>query len=304
MAGQVVYQSTVQSNFKEVLDNIVDDDTDGIEANLDMKKYFDVGSMKDAYVDDLEMGGPGLVSEKVEGSELTMGALREGVTTRYLARTYGMKMLISEEAKEDSKYPEVLKLAARLKLSLYLTVEYDAASVPARGWNSAYVGGDGVSLFSSAHALPNGGTFSNDMATPMTPSVQAIVVARAITLKYPGHNGLIMGNDIKKVCFPTEQWGSWKGILGSEKDPTAGNFTQINVIKDMSIEQVPIRRWTNTTSNFFFITDADNGLKWKWRRKPSSKTWVDNDQEVEKYGISARWARLWSDPRCVLGSQA
>jgi hypothetical protein len=87
-------------------------------------------------------------------------------------------------------------------------------------------------------------------------------------------------------------------------DPAAGNFAKINVIKKLGIEAVPIKRWTNTTSNYFFITEAPDGLKWKWRRRPKSKTWVDNDQEIEKYGISARWARLWSDPRGVLGVQA
>jgi hypothetical protein len=304
MAGNPVFQSTVYQNFKLVLDNIVDDDHDGIESSIDMPKYFDVGSMGDAYVDDLEMGGTGLAALKPEGSELAASEIKEGVKTRYTARTYGMKILISDEAKEDSKYPEVLKLAKRLKLSLYLTVDYDAAAVPARGWNSSYPGGDGVALFSSSHTLPNGGTWSNDMATPLSPSVQAIVVARAMSMKYPGHNGLIMGFDLKKVCFPTEQWGMWDGILGSAMDPAAGNFAKINVAKKLGIEPVAIKRWTNTTSNYFFITEAPDGLKWKWRRKPKSKTWVDNDQEIEKYGISARWARLWSDPRGVLGVQA
>ncbi len=304
MAGTVVFQSTVASNLKEVLDNIVDDDTDGVEAKMDMPKYFEVGSMKDAYVDDLEMGGPSLVALKPEGSELTLGSLREGVLTRYLARTYGMKMIVSDEAKEDSKYPEVLKLARRLKLSMYLTVDYDAAAVPARGWNTSYPIGDGLPLFSASHTLPNGGTFSNTMATPMTPSVQAVIVARAQAMKFAGHNGLIMGQDLEAVCFPQEQWGLWGGICGSEKRPDAGNFAEINVVKTMSLKQVPIRRWTNTTTNYFFTTDAPDGLKWKWRRKPKSKTWVDNDQEVEKFGISARWDRGCSDPRGVLGVQA
>lgn len=304
MAGNVVYQSTVASNLKEVLDVIVDDKTDGLEGGLVMPKYFDVGTMKDAYVDDLEVGGTGLASEKPEGSELSLGQLREGAKTRYLARTYGQKMIVSEEAKEDYKYPEVLKLAQRLKRAVYKTVEYDAATVPARGWNTSYVGGDQVCLFSASHTLPGGGTFSNTMATPMTPSVQAVIVARASALKLPGHDGLIDGYDLKKVAFPTEQWGVWDGIVGSEKRPDAGNFAEVNVVYKMNIEPVPIKYWTNTTTNFFFITDAEDGLKWKWRRKPRSKTWVDNDQEVEKFGISARWSRLWSDPRGVYGVQA
>lgn len=304
MAGNPVFQSTVYQNFKLVLDNIVDDEHDGIESAIDMPKYYEVGTMGDAYVDDLEMGGTGLAALKPEGAELAPSEIKEGVKSRYTARTYGLKILISDEAKEDSKYPEVLKLAKRLKLSLYLTVDYTAALVPARGWNSSYPGADGVSLFSSSHTLPNGGTWSNDMATPLSPSVQAVTVARSMSMKFPGHNGLIMGFDLKAVCFPTEQWNIWKYVLGSEMDPAAGNFAKINVVKPLGLEQVPIKRWTNTTTNFFFRTEAPDGMKWKWRRRPSSKTWVDNDQEIEKYAISARWANGWSDARAVLGSQA
>ena len=57
-----VFQSTVYQNFKLVLENIVDDEHDGIESSIDMPKYFEVGSMSDAYVDDLEMGGTGLAA--------------------------------------------------------------------------------------------------------------------------------------------------------------------------------------------------------------------------------------------------
>jgi hypothetical protein len=304
MAGNVIYQSTVASNLKEVLDQIVDDKMDGLEEQLQIKQYFDVSGMKDAYEDDLEMGGPALASEKTEGAEMTLGSLKEGVITRYIARTFGMKMIISDEAKEDSKYPEVINLFKRLKLSLYLTADYDGAAVPARGWNSSYVGADGVSLFNSAHTLPNGGTWSNTMATPMSPSVQAVIVAKAVVAKYTGHNGLIMGQDLEKVCFPSEQWGVWEGITGSDKRPDLGNFAEINVVKPLRLQCVEIKRWTNTTTNYFFKTNAPNGLRWKWRRRPRLKTWLDNDQEVEKAGISARWDRRWTDPRGVFGVQA
>ena len=68
----------------------------------------------------------------------------------------------------------------------------------------------------------------------------------------------------------------------------------------LGLEGVPVKYWTNTTTNWGLISAVDNGFKFKWRRKPRSRSWVDNDQEIMKYGISARWARGWSDPRCIL----
>ena len=47
------------------------------------------------------------------------------------------------------------------------TKQVKAAAVLNNGFNSAYVGGDGVALFSTAHPLVNGGTNSN------TPTTQA-----------------------------------------------------------------------------------------------------------------------------------
>lgn len=302
MSGNVIYQTTVASNLKETLDEIVDDKTDGLESGLVMPQYFEEASMSDAFVDDLEVGGPGMVPLKPEGTELELGSLREGVKYRVWARTYGMKMMISDEAKEDYKYPEVIKLARRLKRALYKTVEYEAAVFVARGWDTNYPMGDGVPIFSASHPLPNGGVFSNNL-TPVAPSHSALVAHRAAALKLPGHDGFIEGYDIKKVVFPQEQWGTWDQILGSSMEPVLTNFAAISVVKKLGIKPVAVKYWTNTTSNYFYITEAEDGLKWRWRRKPKSKTWVDNDQEVEKYGISARWGQGISEPRAVLGVQ-
>ena len=300
-----VFTSTVATNLKPILSDIVDDKMDGLEDGLVMKQFMEVKSMSDAYDIDLEMGGTGLASEKPEGQELALGGIFEGAQTVYIARAFGLKFLVTEEAKEDSKYPEVLQLARRAKRALYKTVEYDAAAVLARAFNTAYVGGDGQPLCSASHTIPNGGTFSNTMAVPMTPSRQAVITARAQAMLYPGHDGLIEGYQLKKVLFQPAQWGLWQGICGSSYAPEPGNFNEINVVNQkIKLEPVEVKYWTNTTTNSIFQTDCDCGLTWKWRRRPRAKTWLDNDMEIEKFGISARWARLWSDPRCVVGNQA
>lgn len=307
MAG-TIYTSTVATNLKPILEDIAQDKTDGLEDGLVMRTFFyDGEAQTDAYDIDLEMGGPGLATEKPEGDELSVGGISEGYQSVYITRTFGMKMMITEEAKEDSRYPEVINLFRYLKRALYKTVEYDAAAVLARGFNTSFVGGDGLPLWSASHTLPGGGTFSNLMAVPMTPSRQAVIAARAQAMKYPGHDGLIEGYQLQKVVHPTEQWGVWQGIVGSSHAPEPGAFNEINVVNmKMGLEAVEVKYWTNTTTNYMFLTDCDKklGLKWKWKRRPKTKTWLDNDQEVEKAGISARWSRLWSDPRCTLGVQA
>lgn len=291
-----VFSGTLWNTLKSTLDMIVMDKTDGLESKAQFSKYFDVSKMSDQYEDDLEIAGPGLASEKPEGVEIALGQIREGTLTRYLARTFGLKIILTEELMEDSKYPESIKAAGHLKRAMYKTVDIDAALVLVRAENTAYPGGDGLCLANSAHTIPGGGTFSNTMATPMSPSRAAVIVARANVAVLPGLDGIREGYMLEKVVCPVAQMSVWEGIVKSEYVPESNN-NEINIVKNLNLEIVPVLQWTNTDTNYAFTTDAPEGLRWKWRRKPRSGTWVENNNEVANHKISARWARGWTNPR-------
>jgi hypothetical protein len=300
-----VFTSTIANTLKDTLDVIVDDKSDKVESGMIWKKWCEDNKMSDAYEDDLEMGGPGLASEKPEGTEISLGTMREGFLTRYLARTFALKMIITEEAMEDCKYKEAIDLAKRLKRSMAKTMDIDATAMLMRAFNASYVGGDGVSLCSASHTLPHGGTWSNTLATPLSPSRMAVIIATTQMRLYPGHDGITEGVEPKRILCPVAQWAVWRGILGSEYAPEAGEFNEINVVnKDLDLELVPIKYWSNTTTNWIMQSDCENGLQMRIRRKMSGRAWVDNDNMVMKHAQSARWARGWSDARSVLGSNA
>ncbi len=304
MSG-TVFTSTVAHTLKRTLSGIVDDKTDGIEGGMLYKKWAKQVEMEDAYEDDLEMGGPGLASEKPEGSEIALGTMREGFITRYWARTFALKLIITEEAMEDCKYKEAIDMAKRLKRSMAKTLDIDMTALLMRAFNSSYVGGDGVSLASASHTLPHGGTFSNTLATPFSPSRMAVIAATSQMRKFPGHDGITEGVEPKTIVCPVEQWAVWKGIIGSEYAPEAGEFNEINVVnQDLNLKVVPIKYWTNSSTNWGIITDAENGLQCRMRRAMAGRAWVDNDNMVMKHAQSARWARGWSDARGFLGSNA
>jgi hypothetical protein len=299
-----VFTGSVARTLKKTLSKIIDDKSDGLEGGAIFKKYLEQGDTEEAWVDHLEVGGPGLASDVPEGAEIPLGTIREGTLTRYIMRKVGMRLAISDEAMEDCQYEEVLKAARRLKRALWKTFEYDAALLLARAWNTSYAGGDGLPLCSASHTLPGGGTFSNTLATPLGPSRAALLVVRAAVRKFPGHDGLIEGYKAKKVVCPTEQLSAWEEIVGSKLAPETGEFNRINIANKMGIEVVEVPYWTSTTTNWIVITDADDGPKWIWRRHPRSTTEVDNQHEIMNYMITARIARGWSDARGVLGSQA
>jgi hypothetical protein len=300
----VMTTSMAFRTLKATLDNIVTDPTDNVEKNVRAKKYMETDSMADHYVDDLENGGPGLLSERDEGQALDVGTLYEGAVTRYIARKFGKILELTDELEDDGKYnARYINFARRLKRAGWKTVDVDCANILNRAANAAYVGGDGQPLASASHTIPGGGTFSNTLATPMSPSRTALITVIQNCLLLPGHDGLTEGYNVKKVVHPVAQWGAWKGILGSEKVPESA-ANEINVVSGMGIEQVDVPFWSASTTNWGVITDAPEGLKLKWKKKFSSQTWVEQRTQIICHSTSGRWARGWSNARSFYFSNA
>lgn len=303
MSAGAIFVSTVPDTLKETLDDIVGDKTDGVESTVDMNDWLKIESMSDAFVDDLEMGGPGLLALKPEGQELQALTIQQGYVTRYWARTYGGRLLVTEEAMDDCKYDEVINAAKRLKRVAWKTADIDATNIAAQAFDTNVVGGDGLPLCSASHTLPAGGTFSNIMATPMSPSRLALQQLRTQAIQMVGHDGLIEGLQLKKIICPPAQELTWKGILGSEKVPESNN-NEINTIRSLGLEVKALKYWTSSTTQWLVLTDNESKLRWKWRKRMSSRRWEENAQFVMQYAISYRSAKGWSDPRAVLGVNA
>lgn len=283
--------------LKPTLNKVVTDPNDGVQSKVMFTKWCNVDDMDDAYVDDTEIAGPGLASQKPEGTEIALGQIRMGFMKRYSAETYALKLNVTKEAQEDNKYKEAVPLARMLKRSIWQTADVFATLMLIRAENSGYLGGDGVTLASASHTLPHGGTFSNTMATPFSPSNAALMLARASIATLPGLNGIRNPLMAEKVLFPIEQESAWDILLGSAKSPEAGQFNAINIAYKMSLTPVPIHHWTNTTTNWALTTDAENGCNFFWRVRPESTTWMDNDYTTIKFGIRARWAAGWTNAR-------
>ena len=291
-----IFTGTIALSLKDTLETIVDDDTDGAKAKAMFTKWCDIRSMEDAYEDDLEMGGPGYASEVDEGTTIPLGTIAEGAVTRYLPRKFGLRMIVTEEALEDGKYERVINAAGRLKRSAWKTADLDCTFMLIRAENSAYIYGDGVTLASASHTLPQGGTFSNTMATPMSPSRLAVITATSAIKVLPGHDGTREGYMPVGVVCPVEQWADWEVLNKSTNAPEAGEFNAINVVKGLNLETYPLPLWSNTTTEYAFLTDAENGFNFRWRRKLRNRSWIDNDNQVMKYSVDGRWARGNSDP--------
>jgi hypothetical protein len=292
----IITTSVIYKSLKKTLDAIITDPIENPKADLIFPKYLDVKSMSDNYEDDQEVSGPTLLIEKPEGVSAQVSTIQEGYTKRYIARTFARHLHVAEEALEDSKYDKYISAAKRLLKAAYKTQDLDAANILNRSTTTGYIGGDGQVLGSASHTLPMGGTWSNVADVYQTPSRAALISAITKVGKYPSPNGQVEGYMVKKIVCPLEQWAVWEGIVGSSLVPESGN-NEINVLKKMKIEVVPVKYWSASSTAWGCITDADNGLQWRNRRMVKTRTWVSNDEEIMKYGVSARWANGWSDAR-------
>jgi len=299
-----IFTSTAALALKETIERIPTDESGASGSKAVFPKYYDVRTMSDNYVEDYEIAGTGLAGEKPEGESMPIGGIVEGPLTRYNSRTYAQRMMVTEEAMEDMKYDKVIMAAKRNERSLWKLADFDGVLVLARAFNSTFVGGDGVELCSTAHPLAGGGTYSNELETPMSPSQASLSIMRAALDQQVGHDGVIEGYDLEAILCPVQQRGVWRQVLESEGDPTPGAFNAINQNNDLNLKLVPIKYWNTTTTNWIAKTSAEYGLTWYWRKKPTSRTWVNEDKGVMNYGIRARWTRGWTNPRGVFGSAA
>lgn len=304
MAG--IFQSTFGNHLKETIDTVVTDKNSG-ESDTTYRMVYEMDPMTDAYHDDSEIAGLGFAVETDEGQEVAWDTPTEGPIKRYIAVKYTKGVRITEEAIEDNKYKRVIAAPKMLDRAMWKTVDMVGCLPFVRATDTNYVGADGLPLASASHTLTRGGTFSNMLATPMSPSREALIVAQSQVLKYPGHDGITEGYDIKKVVCPTEQWAAWDVILNSSYAPEAGQFNAINSVnRSMSVgkKAVSLKFWDNTTTNWFGLTDADNGLKFRWRRRPRGNTWKENSNEIMMHSRSMRFDVGWTDARCIIFSNA
>lgn len=297
-----VMQSQVAQTLKKTLEAI---ETDKPTKEVAFTKWCKVQKIDDAYVDWLEWAPPGLASEKSEGGDVPMGTMRPGALYRAWARTFGLGLTITQEAIEDTKDKEVVAAAKYLTTAIWKTADLDATNMLARAFNTSYVGGDDVPLCSASHPLANGGTFSNIMATPMAPSRGAVITMTTNLMNMPGHDGLPHGYEPDLILCPNAQWAAWTEIIKSSFAPEPGEFNRINVVNsELNLKVLPLKWLQSTDTNWFATTSCDSKLRFCWKRRPEGDAWVENSNQVMIYTNTARWTRLWTNPRCLYGANA
>ena len=183
------------------------------------------------------------------------------------------------------------------------TKQVKGANVLNQGFNGAYPGGDGVSLFSTSHPLVSGGTNSNTPATPADLNETSLEAAVIQIAGWTDERGLLIAAKPKKLIVPPSLMFVATRLLETElRTATADN--DINALRSMGA--IPggyaVNHFLTDTDAWFLTTDVPNGLKHFIRTPMATSMDGDFDTGNVRYKARERYSFGWSDPLGMFGS--
>ena len=256
-----------------------------------------------SFEEELKLSGFGAAPVKDEGSAISYDTAQESFVARYTHETIAMGFAITEEAMEDNLY---VSLSARytkaLARAMAYTKQVKAASLLNNGFSS-FNSGDGVTLFSTAHPLVNGGTNSNRPATGADLNETSLEDAVIQIGKFTDERGLKIAARPQKLIIPSDlQFVATRLLQSDYRVGTADN--DINAIKTNGVipEGFVVNNYLTDTNAFFITTDVPDGMKHFVRSPMTTSMDGDFDTGNVRYKARERYSFGVSDPLGIFGS--
>ena len=170
------------------------------------------------------------------------------------------------------------------------------------GFNSNYTGADGQILFSNAHPLVAGGTFSNVPAIPADLTQTSLENAIIDIMDFRDDQGKRLNIMPKQLLIPRSLYFIATKILET-KYATGSNNNDINVLSNMKLEIVHTNFLTDQDAWFLINDITAGGLTSYVRREVETDKFSDDRTQNLNIIITKRFATgIPSDPRAVYGS--
>jgi len=268
------------------------------------KEIYETETSERSFEEETKLSGFSAAPVKNEGSAIAYDNAQEAWTTRYNHETIALGFSITEEAIEDNLYDSLsARYTKGLARAMAYTKQVKAAAPLNNGFNSAYVGGDGVSLFNSAHPLVNGGTNSNSPSTPADLNETSLENAVIQIAAWTDERGLLIAAKPKKLIVPPALQFVATRLLDT-KLRVGTNNNDVNAIENNGSipEGYTINHFLTATNAWFLTTDVPNGLKHFVRTPLQNSMDGDFDTGNVRYKARERYSFGWSDPLGIYGS--
>jgi hypothetical protein len=268
------------------------------------KELFETEASERSFEEETKLSGFSAAPVKNEGSAIAYDNAQEAWTARYNHETIAQGFSITEEAMEDNLYDSLsTRYTKALARAMAYTKQVKAAAVLNNGFSSGYTGGDGVSLFSSAHPLTGGGTNSNTPATQADLNETSLEAAVIQIAAWTDERGLLIAARPRKLIIPPAlQFVATRLLQTNLRVGTNNN--DINAIKNNGSipEGYAVNHFLTDNNAWFLLTDVPNGLKHFERVALATSMDGDFDTGNVRYKARERYSFGWSDPLGIFGS--
>jgi len=268
------------------------------------KEIYETETSERSFEEETKLSGFSAAPVKGEGNAIAYDNAQEAWTARYNHETIALGFSLTEEAIEDNLYDSLsARYTKGLARAMAYTKQVKAASVLNNGFSSAYVGGDGVSLFNTAHPLINGGTNGNTPSTPADLNETALENAVIQIAAWSDERGLLIAAKPKKLIVPPALQFVATRLLET-KLRVGTNNNDINAIENNGSvpEGYTINHFLTAPNAWFLTTDVPNGLKHFVRVPLQNSMDGDFDTGNVRYKSRERYSFGWSDPLGIYGS--
>jgi hypothetical protein len=268
------------------------------------KEIYDTETSERSFEEETKLSGFSAAPVKNEGSAIAYDNAQEAWTARYNHETIALGFSLTEEAIEDNLYDSLsARYTKGLARAMAYTKQVKAAAVLNNGFSAAYAGGDGVSLFNTAHPLVSSGTNSN------TPSVAADLNETSLEnaviqiAAWTDERSLLIAAKPRKLIVPPALQFVATRLLETElRVGTTDN--DINALKNNGAipEGYTINHFLTDTNGWYLTTDVPNGMKHFVRTPLQNSMDGDFDTGNVRYKSRERYSFGWSDPLGMYGS--
>lgn len=275
---------------------------------------FEIVNTKRAFEEEVMMSGMGSAFVKSEGQAVQYDDIQETWKSRYDMETIAIAFAVTKEAFDDDLYDTIAKMKAQeLGRAMADTKQTKAAAVFNRGFNSSYVGGDGVSLFSNNHPTSSGTDFDNRIAVDFSESALEDVCVSIN--KFTNDRGILISARPQSIHIPVELEfvanrilkaeysgnGLIKNVAGSEN--VGGLLKQPNMAGGKFPGGVHMNRRLTDPDAWFVKTSVPGGTKMFIREALSGSEDVDFATDNMLFKFRERYGFGWTQPRQWIGSE-
>jgi len=276
----------------------------GDKYNAWRKEYteiFDILTSEKSSEEYQGITGLGNVSEKQQGKSVNYSDPQQGFKTTLTNITYGLGFIVTKEMAEDDLYNKINAMPSALAQSVMNTVETLGGLVLDRAFDSNFAFGDGKELCATDHPLENGGTLSNELATPADLSETSFEQMTIDVAAFTDGQGLKINAMPQKLIVAQNDNYTAAKILQSNQEPETGN-NAINPARGILPGGYLVSHFVTDPDAWFVRTNVP-GLICQKRRWPADMT-RDNDFDTEngKFKTTFRLQYGAYDPRSIFGT--